>query len=116
MQYTRGRAGPVSRMTIEVSTVDVTEAGTNSRASGGGVATMAGGRLKAVEFNIQGKHLEAARAALSVGGVIDADVRWTGGTAVTIKKVHGVTAGTGGTPVATARAAGARAQAEALFR
>lgn len=93
MQYTRGKAGPVSRMRIEVSTADVTDAGTNSRAAGGGVAEMARGRLKAVEFVVQGRHVEAARAALRPGGVIDADVRWTGGTAVTIVKVHGAEAG-----------------------
>jgi hypothetical protein len=89
MNYTRGKAGPVSRMTIEVSDVDISENGANSSAGGGGVAEMARGRLKAVEFRIQGKHLASARPYLAKGGTLDVDVRWTGGTAVTIVKVHG---------------------------
>ena len=101
MQYTRGKAGPVSRMRIEVSTADVTDAGPNSRVSGGGVAEMARGRLKAIEFVAQGKHVEAARAALRPGGVIEADVRWTGGTAVTIVKVHSAEAGAASLPAIT---------------
>lgn len=116
MQYTRGKAGPVSRMTIEVSTAEITENGSNSRAMGGGVATLAGGRLKALEFTIQGRNLDAARAGLCAGGVLDVDARWTGGTAIAIKKVHGVTAGTGATPVAIARRSRVRARAETLFR
>jgi hypothetical protein len=116
MNYTRGKAGPVSRMRIEVSTVEITEAGANSRASGGGVATMAGGRLKAVEFNIQGKHVDAARPSLVPGGVLDVDVRWTGGTAITVKKVHGAETGTPAAPVAAARRAGLDAQVRAAFR
>ena len=76
---------------------------------------MAGGRLKAVEFNIQGKHVDAARASLVPGATLDVDVRWTGGTAVTIKKVHGAEAGTGVAPVAMSRQAKIDAQVRAVF-
>jgi len=89
MNYNKGRKGPESRMQIDVGYVDIVEAGPNSRANGGGVATMAGGRQKAIEFFVQGRHLKAARDHLAVGGTIDATVRWTGGTAVTITQVHG---------------------------
>lgn len=89
INYSRGRKGPESRMQLDVNFVDHVEAGPNSRANGGGVATMAGGRQKAVEFFVQGRHHKAARAYLVAGGTIDATVRWTGGTAVTITQVHG---------------------------
>lgn len=89
INYSRGRKGPESRMLLGINHVDHVEAGPNSRANGGGVATMAGGRQKAVEFFVQGRHHKAARVYLAPGGTIDATVRWTGGTAVTITAVHG---------------------------
>lgn len=115
VKYTKGRAGPVSRLQIEISTVDITEAGPNSRASGGGIATMAGGRLKAVEFNIQGKHVDAARDNLVPGDTIDVDVRWTGGTAITVKKVHGGTPGERVAQAAMAHRAGVADEISRVF-
>lgn len=113
--YTRGRAGPVSRMKLEVSDVEIVDAGTNSRAGGGGVAEMARGRLKAVEFRIQGRHVQDARPYLAKGGTIDVDVRWTGGTAVTIVKVHGGTEPVENPVHAAAMKATIAKQIDALF-
>jgi len=89
MIYSKGKAGPVSRMTIEVGDVDITEDGANSRCGGDGIAEMARGKVKGVSFRVQGRKFEAARPWLVRGAKLDVDVRWTGGSAVTIVTVHG---------------------------
>lgn len=88
MKYTKGKAGPVSRMQLEIREVLHMGEGANSRAKGDGIATMAGGRIKGVSFLVQGKNHAAVRDLLVPGGMVDVSVRWTGGTAVTIVEAH----------------------------
>lgn len=87
-QYTKGRAGPVSRLTLEIRDVINIEDGPNSRARGDGVATMAGGKIRGVSFLVQGGNHAAVRDRMVQGETLDVSVRWTGGSAVTIIEYH----------------------------
>lgn len=88
MKYTKGKAGPVSRMKLEIANVHhFDEGSTQSRARGDGIATMAKG-VKGVSFLIQGKHHRALRASLVEGGIIDVTVRWTARDEVTVTETH----------------------------
>lgn len=89
MKYTRGKAGPVSRMLLEVSSIHHFDQGApNGRTRGDGVATMKSG-VKAVSFLAQGKHHKALLAAgARVGETVDITVRWTARDEVTVVEVH----------------------------
>lgn len=89
MKYTRGKAGPVSRMLIEVGNVHhFDKDAPNGRSRGDGIATMKSG-IKAVSFLAQGKHHKALLAEdIAVGKTIDVTVRWTARDEVTVTEVH----------------------------
>lgn len=90
MKYTKGQAGPISRLRLEIGRVHhFDEGGAQARARGDGIATMARG-VKGVSFLIQGKHHRALREALVVGGTVDVTVRWTARDEVTIIETHTV--------------------------
>lgn len=86
--YTKGKAGPVSRMRLEITDVVHIDDGAASRARGEGVAELARGRLKGVTFLVQGRNHAAARDLLVRGAFVDVTARWTGGTAITIVETH----------------------------
>lgn len=89
MKYTKGKAGPVSRMLLEVSSVHHFDQGApNGRSRGDGVATMRSG-VKSVSFLAQGKHHKALiEAGIAVGATVDVTVRWTARDEVTVTEVH----------------------------
>lgn len=88
MQYTKGKAGPISRMIIDINMVHHFDDGTpKARARGTGIAQLARTR-KGVSFLIQGKHHRALRDELQEGSSIDVTVRWTARDEVTIVETH----------------------------
>jgi len=89
MKYTRGKAGPTSRMQLELTSINHFDMGLpNGRSRGDGVATMKSG-VKAVSFLAQGKHHKALLAAgARVGETVDITVRWTARDEVTVVEVH----------------------------
>ena len=89
MKYTKGKAGPISRMQIEITMVHHFSEGTpQSRARGQGLARMAGGKIKGVTFLAQGRHHLALRERLVEGEAIDVTVRWTARDEVTVIETH----------------------------
>lgn len=88
MIYTKGKAGPVSRMTIDIHHIHHFDEGMpNARARGDGIARLAKSD-RGVSFLIQGKHHRALRDQLEIGGQIDVTVRWTARDEVTVTQTH----------------------------
>lgn len=89
MHYTRGKAGPTSRMQLDISSINHFDTGLpNGRSRGDGIATLKSGP-RAVSFLAQGKHHKALLAAgAAIGKTVDVTVRWTARDEVTIVGVH----------------------------
>lgn len=88
MKYTKGKAGPTSRMTLEITYFMSINDGPNSRARGEGIAILSGGRKRGVNFLVQGGNFTKNSDLIKPGAVLDVTVRWTGGSAVTIIETH----------------------------
>lgn len=89
MKYTKGQAGPVSRMHLEIIQIHhFDEDGPQSRARGQGMATLARGKLKGVSFLAQGRHQKRLKAALETSTTVELTVRWTARDEVTVMEVH----------------------------